>query len=943
MFTYSQCLRGVLISLVVLASAVVSRAAGVERLAEGFANPPDDARVMVRWWWFGPAVTAPELEREMKLMKQGGFGGFEVQATYPLALDDEVPGLKNQKFLSPEHLEALRFTAAKAKELGLRMDLTLGSGWPYGGAIFPIEEAAGALKTQTVQVPAGQRSVAVPAASGRLGNNKVIAAFAAPLAGNQVNAKALKEVEIRDNAAQLPADWNGPAGVVFFYSGHTEMQVKRPAFGAEGNVIDHYSAAAIDKFLKQIAEPAIKACEPNGPYAVFCDSLEVNGEDWTGDFLSEFQRRRGYDLRPLLPALMGDIGEKTLDVRHDWGKTITEVFTDRFVAETVKWAKQHGSRFRLQGYGTPPSALFSYASADLSEGEGYTWKSFCTSRWAASAAHLLGRPVASSETWTWLHSPVFRATPLDVKAEADLHFLQGINQLIGHGWPYTAEGVEYPGWRFYAAAVLDEKNPWWIVMPDVNKYLQRVSHLLRQGAPVNDVALYLANSDAWAQFRPGSVSLSDGVGRRLGGAVIGRILDAGYNFDFFDDALLERRGKVDGGTLAFGDARYKVVVLAGVERIPAATMKTLEEFARGGGTVIATRRIPSLAPGIKASEEDQKTVRETAERLFNAPKAPGVFVQNEDQLADALNKRARADVVFTPAAPDVGFVHRKTDSADIYFVANTGNSPKSVKAKFRVKGMEQNAAGAPVKVNQAELWDPIAGRMTAADILERTPGVITVSLELEPYASTFVVFAEREPLPRQTTKLKPDAVPATLDISAGWTVKFGADAKPVAMETLRSWTDAADTRFFSGVAVYEKSVTIPAEMLAKENAISIDFGPSRQPAAGAQRGESSRMRAVLDAPVREAAIVYINDKRAGAVWQPPYSLDITGLFRPGENRIRVEAANLAINYMAGRPQPNYQALNQRYGNRFQPQDMNLIQPITSGLLGPIRIIGGRRE
>jgi hypothetical protein len=49
--------------------------------------------------------------------------------------------------------------------------------------------------------------------------------------------------------------------------------------------------------------------------------------------------------------------------------------------------------------------------------------------------------------------------------------LQGVNQLIGHGWPYTAPGIDYPGWRFYAAGVFNEKNPWWIVMPDVARYL----------------------------------------------------------------------------------------------------------------------------------------------------------------------------------------------------------------------------------------------------------------------------------------------------------------------------------------------------------------------------------------------------------------------------------------------------------------------------------------
>src|SRR5712691_10119862 len=64
---------------------------GIEQLADlqrSFQNPPDDSRIMMRWWWFGPAVTEPELEREMRLMKAGGIGGFEVQPVYPLALED---------------------------------------------------------------------------------------------------------------------------------------------------------------------------------------------------------------------------------------------------------------------------------------------------------------------------------------------------------------------------------------------------------------------------------------------------------------------------------------------------------------------------------------------------------------------------------------------------------------------------------------------------------------------------------------------------------------------------------------------------------------------------------------------------------------------------------------------------------------------------------------
>src|SRR5467141_5127745 len=78
-------------------------------LEKSFAHPPDDARIMMRWWWFGPAVTKPELEREMRVMKEGGIGGFEVQPVYPLALDDPEKGIKNFPFLSDDYIDALRF------------------------------------------------------------------------------------------------------------------------------------------------------------------------------------------------------------------------------------------------------------------------------------------------------------------------------------------------------------------------------------------------------------------------------------------------------------------------------------------------------------------------------------------------------------------------------------------------------------------------------------------------------------------------------------------------------------------------------------------------------------------------------------------------------------------------------------------------------------------
>ena len=902
-------------------------AADIKQLQQSFVQPPDDARIMARWWWFGTAVTKPELEREMKTMKAGGFGGFEVQQTYPLALDGELPGVTNNRFLSPEHLEALRFTAEKAKELGLRMNLTLGSGWPYGGPQISRSEAAGALhELSPVSVSPGQASVEAPMHHGA-DDGEIVAALLGPVTNALAGKSSYLPLDIRGSTALLPSDFRGAKQVEFYTLGLPGLvYVKRAALGDEGYIVDHYSPTAIEKFIKEVADPAIHACGPNPPYSIFCDSLEVAGENWSPNFLAEFQKRRGYDLKPLLPGLFRDFSPKTLEIRQDWGQTVTEIFNDYFEGAFKKLAAENKTKFRIQGYGTPPAALFSYARCDLPEGEGYQWKSFSTTRWAASASHLLGKPVTSSETFTWLHSVIFRATPLDMKAEADQHFLCGINQLICHGWPYTPASVGYPGWSFYAAAVFDEKNPWWIVMPDITKYLQRVSYILRQGIPANDVALYLPNNDAWSDLGK-DFSMSKTLAEKVGDYVK-QITDSGYNLDFFDDQLFAMRGKVSGDTIAFGDVHYRAVVLPGVERILPATMEKLEKFAKAGGVVIATRRLPNLAPGYLATDADTQTIRDIAQRLFKDANAPGIFIENENQLGAVLAKRLPPDVALASSTSEIGAVHRHTDDGEIYFVANTSNEPKCVDAAFRVAGM------------QPEIWNPMNGEVSPASIAGKTAGSTTVHLNLAPYGSTIVAFTKRT-LTAPKTAVWQGELPPPVDLSSGWTVRFGTNTEPVAMDKLADWTSLPDRKTFSGVATYEKPITVAPEMLKDGLSVSVDFGQATAAPPGSEGPDGGpRFRAALNPPIREAAVLYLNDERVGSLWCPPYALDVTGKLKPGENKIRVEVANLAINYMTSINLPNYDytGVTRQFGNRFTPQNMNLIQPLPSGLLGTVRLV-----
>ena len=858
-----------------------SAPATIDDLQRAFVSPPADSRIMMRWWWFGPAVTKPELERELRTMREGGIGGVEIQPVYPLVPDDESRGVRNLPFLSDEFIDALRFASRTAHDLGMRVDLTLGSGWPYGGPGVSIDHAAAKLRVDhsVPAIGAGER-----------------------LLGTFEN------------------------GTLFVIGSRTGMQVKRPAVGAEGYVLDHLNRDALNAYLSRVGDRLLQAFDGGSPYAVFSDSVEVYESDWSADFLEEFQQRRGYNLTPHLPELVASPpAQASAGLREDWAHTLSDLLVERYLAPMQQWAHAKGTKFRAQDYGTPPATLASNAFVDLSEGEGSQWHTLSATRWASSANHVFGRPITSSETWTWLHSPVFRATPLDMKAEADLHFLQGVNQLVGHGWPYTAEGVDYPGWRFYAAAVFDEKNPWWIAMPDIARYLQRVSFVLRQGSPANDVAMYLPNHDAWAQMSPGRVNLFTTLRDRLGADLVGRVLDAGFGVDFFDDDVLKNVGRVEAdGGLRLGNNTYHIVILPDVERIPLDTLRTLDSYVQRGGTLVATRRIPSLAPGYRATAADHDAVRAIAQRLFGSTGRATLVAHDDEELTRKLASFA-PDVSLADFRSDIGFVHRHLDDGELYFIANTSNMRRETTATFRVPDVD------------AEWWDPVTAVMTPAAPASTSRTTTTIRLVLEPYESKILVFARR-PAPLRTGSAR--VTPAgTLDLSTEWALRFSPGDRSVAMPTLRSWTDDPSMRGFSGVATYSKEIEVPASMLVPGMTVRLALGEGRPiPPQPLRNG----MRAWLDAPVREAAVVDINDARAGSVWCPPYSLVVTPLLQPGKNRLRIEVANLAVNFMSAHPLPDYRLLNLRYGVRFEPQDMDQIAPVESGLFGPITLAATSR-
>ncbi len=891
-------------------------------LVQDFEAPPDEARVLMRWWWFGPSVTTDGLDRDLRAMRDAGLGGVEVQPVYPLALDDAQTGARVLPYLSPAFLDVLTHARGTAGSLGLRFDVTLGSGWPFGGPTVTASDAAGALRVARLPHTAGSRAVGLPTLEA---GERYLAAYLTPGPSEPADPGAFTRLDLaraRDGVVALPAPLVRDHIAWVFIESRTGMMVKRPAVGAEGFVLNHYDRSALRRYLESVGTPLLGALASSRPYAIFCDSLEVFGSDWSTGLTVAFQQRYGYDLRDHLPALLKGDDQRSRGVRHDWGQLLTERLETEFLEPLTQWAHEHDTRLRVQAYGIPPARPSSAGLIDLPEGEGAAWRTVSATRWASSAAHVFGRPVASSEAWTWLHSPSFAATPLDVKAEADLHFLQGITQLIGHGWPNTPPGVEWPGARFYAASVLSDANPWWIVMPDVARYLQRTSAMLREGQPVSDVALYLPVSEAWSRMQPGRVHLFEMLRDHVGPAVVASLLDGGFAFDVVDDRELVPSARIEGRDLVVGRARYRAVVLPNVTVMPPQTLDLLTAFARAGGLVVASRRAPSEAPGFRSGVQQHGHVARAAATLFGGggvTRPLGLLAPTDEAIGATLASRITPAVRWGSDAAVLGFIQRRVGGVDLFFVANTTNRAITTTAALRTAA------------SRAESWDLVNGTRHALAGTRGGEG-LDVRLTLAPYASAMLVAGDD--LPGGVGGAACPASGGEMDLSTGWQLEVpGQPARR--LDALASWHERTETRFFSGVATYTRDLEITQSVLEGRCPVWLDFGEGT---ARATERLTNGMRTWLDAPVRDGARVIVNGRDMGAVWAPPFRLDIRSALRPGANQLSVRVGNTALNQWAARPQPDYRLLHLRYGKRFDPQDIDQVTPQPSGIVGRVRII-----
>ena len=903
-----------------------------------------------RWWWQGSAVNKKDLTANLQDYKNAGLGGMEITPIYG------VHGYEKQfiNFLSPQWMEMLDHTLKEAKRIGIGIDLANGTGWPFGGPTITEKEASKTIYHKTWQLNEGEelQEPVVYKVEGlvRTANanniapkvetvNPVIAQnanlqdialdqtiFPATLPVTLLMAYDDKGI-VLNLTSKVQADgtlkWKAPAGTWTIYGlfqGLHGKMVERAAPGGEGYAIDHFSASAVRHYFKRFDE-AFKGHDVSYIRALFNDSYEVDDargqSDWTPELLAEFKRRRGYDLREHLSALFQKADKETnRRVIYDYRLTIGELILEDFTEEWKKWGTTKGALIRNQSHGSPANLLDLYGAVDIPETEGTDMLRY---KFATSVSHVMGKPLASSESVTWLNEH-FLSSWGDVKKALDLYFLGGVNHIFYHGVNYSPKDEPFPGWLFYAAVHFQQTDPQWKDFHALNEYVARVQSFLQSGKPDNDVLVYYPLADRYSD--PGNALLQhfDGMGREFAGTDFEKVSawmqNNGVAFDFFSDKqLLYFSGT--GKQLVTGGNTYQTILLPGNEFIPERSFEKIFALAKNGATILVYKNLPKDVPGFdKLAERRDAFHKLTSQLNFKeedgvqkAVIGKGVFL-----LSDNMETLAKAGNVRRESLNDNGlqFNRRKNNDGYTYFLNNRSDKEVNGWVPFNAKA------------SSVVMFDAMQSASGLAAWRTSSTGLLEVMVQLKPFQSVVVQLFNTKKTGNHFPYIHTDGDPEKLKNK--WTLTFlqGGPSIPasVTMAELSSWTllNGDEYKYFSGTAQY---VTTFARPHGKAPAWLLDLGK-----------------------VHETAEVRLNGKKIATLVGPDFTVVIPPSELQPQNTLEIIVANLMANriiYMDKNAIPWKKFYNTNMPARRRENSKNGLfdasgwQPLPSGLLGPVTL------
>ncbi|MDX9973417.1 MAG: glycosyl hydrolase [FCB group bacterium] len=707
---------------------------GADRpLAERFANPPAESRIL-------PIVhrlpDAPEQQDAMlRGMLEKGFGGMATNVPFDNYLESDAMW------------QTLVRAVTEAKKAGMSLWLYDEKGYPSGNAggltmrDHPEWEARGLLVSDAV-CEGGPVSLDVPPGT-------LVRAAAFPVKDGAIDLDRATDLSafVKDRTFT----WNAPAG-------SWQVMVITEDYLYEGT---HAAVSLADKlpYINLLMpEPTARFLEVTheryaqhlgddlGKYFVstFTDEPSLMSMfmrpqpwrvlPWSPNLAPEFEKRRGYALAPVLPALCADTGPKGLAARHDFWLTVGELVAENYFGQIQDWCKPHNilsgghllfeesivMHVPLYGDFYRSTRRVDAPSIDCltSVPEEVPWY---IARLIGSVADLEGRPVTMCEVSD--HSQRYRPAgderPVRIVTEDEIRgtlnrlMLNGINTMTS----------------YYVFKDLTNDQ-----LLRLNEWTGRCCTMLKGGRQVTDVALVYPIESVWVQFEPARRMVMDapaGAHRveRSYTEASEDLYTSGRDFTYLDSKAL-CDAQVEQGILKLNGMAWRAVVLPAVDTLPLKAWKNLGRFWREGGIVIALTARPANsekefpAPAVQALAEE---IFGTQADAFNTNPAGGcgVFLPrgSVSMLPIVLDALIGRDVqVSNPAAP-IRATHRVVDGNQIYFVINDSRAPWEGSLTFAASG-------------KGEQWEPATGQQTPVDPAQ------PIALKLAPFGGVLFRFDE---------------------------------------------------------------------------------------------------------------------------------------------------------------------------------------------------------
>ncbi|MFO7935092.1 MAG: glycosyl hydrolase, partial [Bacteroidales bacterium] len=470
--------RLVLFLMVVFTACHSNNGPQDEKLYEGFRDPPPEARPFVRWWWNGNRIEADELTREIELLRECGFGGVEIN---PIALPPEAreTGVEPREWMSDKWIELLVHACQVVHDKEMIVDLIVGSGWPFGGEFLNSDEINQRVVTREIIIEdqsrlsftsenfmGGLLDATRPGQDnddiGEEYPPRVLYVSLMPGMLNEMEqvidlTRDLKSDGLIDIPLQEERKYLLNYGVI--QKGHREVMHGAP--GASGPVMDHYKKDVTMAYLSRLKQISVQTGIPLSELirALFCDSIELAGSNWTDGFAGLFLEKYGYELQPFLPFVFQaesdlrtelDLPEQVIDqtrrARFDYNRLLVDTFLENFTAAFQEFCDASDLRCRYQAYGTPflMGMLEGYMIPDIPESNNWIYSAPMDSpswQWnqdhgymiwnlyAAAGGHLTGKRIISCEAMTNTRG-VFKTSLEEIKQHDDMNFITGINHSV---------------------------------------------------------------------------------------------------------------------------------------------------------------------------------------------------------------------------------------------------------------------------------------------------------------------------------------------------------------------------------------------------------------------------------------------------------------------------------------------------------------------------------